>query len=137
VKGKKMHKSYFALGLLTCVSYMGEALRIPLQQQRGLENAAWWDRLKRMQPDMVDKYTKEIGIECDQTEGTIQELMAGNYRCFANVHEGVGKGVIDTACNRSMVGELTLLKDIEDLNKLGLGVAMVDSQDKFTFGVGF
>ena len=45
-----------------------------------------------------------------------------------------GMVVIDTACNRSMVGELTLKADREDLLKNhGMDVRLVPSQESFEF----
>lgn len=149
--GPRRHKSFFAsliapVCMLSC--YMAESLRISSPSRRGLSTTVvspWWERVSRLKPDFAERWEA-------QKKGGSQEAWVWDQKAAAEKEEEEAKkfspvlpylnicnrasswkalskrsrgrsGVMDSACNKTMIGELTLLKHEQVLReKYGLGI---------------
>ena len=84
-----------------------------------------------MCPDFAKRWTSEKNEQA-QSFGVPHEVLLARKG-----ETPPGLVVIDTACNRSMVGELTMKADREDIRKNhNMDLRLVPSQERFSFGGG-
>ena len=127
------------IGVLTCfmsVCHLGETKTLKLG--KNLEGYSWWKKISLQRPAFADRFLRE---QKDQDIGTpvcsVAPVNALNdptsWQAFASECKG-NSGVMDSACNKSMIGESTL-QALESIwkKKFGLGIQRLPAEEGESF----
>ena len=116
------------MALFSCICFFGAGCP---DEKQSVNCPRWLEKAHRICPDFVKRWHDEKS-ETPTDMGVPHEVLLARKG-----ETPPGRVVVDTACNRSMVGELTMKADREDLRKNhGLVIRLVPSQERFSFGAG-
>lgn len=123
-------------------SYMAESLNVDAMKEYGRRQGfgSWWNRALRKEPHLVQQFIAQDSARrslaasgnTGEAPGTSAQTCHRweNYRCETEL---VGAGVIDSACNRTMMGA----DNLEGLRvwsrQLNLDVLIEEVSEPFTF----
>ena len=102
--------------------------KFPVNTQR-----SWWGRVAKAQPEWADSYLEACPtVTTEEGEQPEKEITA-----FLTLETPPGTAIMDSACNKSLVGEITLEEDEKHLEEnFGLCAIREPTTDSFTFGEG-
>lgn len=157
-RGGQPRKSFFSAlvpallpsVMLTCFCYLGETLKLS-PGDKDFRGTSWGNKLHRRQPEFFQRWVKEWKPRDWKSKGGLENFrenllkpppgpdLANHPQSWSALKAEVssGSGVMDSACNMSMVGELTLNRQAKHLLKRwGLRIHRypVKNGDSFKFG---
>ena len=107
------------------VCHFGETKTLKLGNN--LEGYSWWKKISSQRPAFADRFLRERkdeGIETRMCSVPPVNVLDNptSWQAFASACKG-NSGVMDSACNKSMIGEYTL-QALESIwkKKFGLGI---------------